>query len=86
MVEPQWLDDWSDELDPREYPNEKDFDDEDDEITCPECGTTLYGDLDKCWSCGHDIIDDRNIWTGRPAWWIILGVLGIISVIWAMSL
>ena len=53
---------------------------------CPECGAEVYEDAERCPSCGSYIIlsSSGSVWQGRPAWWIILGLLGIIAVILAL--
>jgi predicted nucleic acid-binding Zn ribbon protein len=80
-------DDWDDErpLEEWEYP---DPDDADDEKTCtqecPMCGADVYEDAVQCPLCGEYMVArGRRAWEGRPLWWIVLGLLGIMAVIWA---
>lgn len=70
-------DDWSPGMDD---------DDESYTVDCPECGAEVYEDAERCPSCGSYIIlsSSGSVWQGRPAWWIILGLLGIIAVILAL--
>lgn len=78
--------DWTDELDDREYP-EHDFDDDEPEfIVCSECGADVYEESEQCPACGSYVVADQRIWTGRPIWWIILGLLGIAAVTFVLSL
>jgi len=85
MTEPQWLDDGSDDLADYEYPDEDDSD-EKDFVTCPVCGRDVYEELQQCPHCEHYIVHDTSIWSGRPTWWILLAVLGIISVLYFLVL
>lgn len=82
-----WIDDWSDSLDEREFPDDETFpDDSADLIPCPECGAEIYDDSEQCPRCGSYLIHQNNTWSGRPAWWVILGLLGIVAVIAVLSL
>jgi len=80
---------WSDDdLDDREFPDE-DLDDSDDETPtheCPRCGVEVYEDADQCPLCGAWITSDTSPWAGRSWWWIAIGLLGTIGLIWALSL
>ena len=68
----------------------RDNDDEDDcpedESTttdCIECGGEIYDDAARCPLCGEYQIGDRTgtTWEGRPFWWKLGGVLGIVAVL-----
>ena len=68
---------------------EEDWDDGDDEsdvISCPGCGSAIYEDALQCPYCGDYVTADTSAWGGRPTWWIILGLLGILATILALSL
>ena len=57
-------------------------------IGCPECGQQVHIESQRCPHCGHYILDDpggATVWQGRSWWWIVLGVLGTIAVIVALS-
>ncbi len=75
-------DEWSeDEWSDGDY---YDDDDSSDVVECPECGADVYEDAEQCPSCGQYIIHSSGssyLWKDRPAWWIILGILGILAVI-----
>lgn len=66
-----------------DYPDDED--DEENTIECPECGAEIFDDIDVCPVCGHAIIHSTNPWQGKSAWWIVLGLLGIIATIWALT-
>lgn len=85
FLEEEWLpegeDDESDSAD--EEP------DEDDElIECPECGKQIYVESEQCPACGHYSPDEpagASLWQGHSWWWVLLGVLGVVAVILALS-
>lgn len=75
------LEDW-------EYPDQDEFDDDDDTatVTCAACGAEIYEDAPQCPVCGEYVTASRGThWEGRPVWWIALGLLGIIAVIYALA-
>jgi predicted RNA-binding Zn-ribbon protein involved in translation (DUF1610 family) len=83
-------DDWDDDLDDGESDAEDWPDDDDGEtltISCPNCGADIYEDAEQCPHCGEYV--ERNstsvVWAGRPGWWILLGGLGIIATIIALT-
>jgi hypothetical protein len=75
-----------DELNDWEYPDEGEEDNGVSE-TCPcsECGAEVYEDTVRCPVCGQFISPGaRNLWSGRSAWWVLLGLLGIGAVLWVL--
>ncbi len=76
----------TDDLDDYEYPD-SDPQDEDssDTIVCPECGADVYEDAEQCPVCGEYLIMDTRPWSGKPIWWIALGILGIIATVAALA-
>lgn len=64
--------------------DELDVDDDADVTTCPECGVDIYDDLPICPRCGIAITTDTSPWAGRPIWWIVLGLLGILATIYLL--
>jgi hypothetical protein len=89
MVEDElWFDEPYDELGDDEFPGEDEFDndqfDDDASLTvpCPECGAEIYEDAVQCPVCGSYVTHaGRNLWSGRPTWWIAVGLLGILATI-----
>jgi hypothetical protein len=71
-------DDW----DPEE-PDDLD-DDETDVAPCPTCGVDIFEDAERCPSCGEYVVQRRNAWHGKPWWWVVLGLAGIMAVLWLM--
>ena len=79
---PAAWDDESNDVDDYEYPDVDLWDEEDtDTVTCPACSADVYEDADQCPQCGEYLIADTRIWSGKPVWWIALGLLGILAVI-----
>jgi hypothetical protein len=77
--------DWDD----RDFPADEDFpeDDESSEtVRCPACGADVYEDADMCPACGEFLIRDTRVWSDKPAWWIVLGMLGILALTAALVL
>ncbi len=73
-----------DELNDWEYPDE-DEDDQSETYPCPDCGADVYEDAEQCPVCGQYIIPGgRNLWAGRSAWWVLLGLLGVGAVLWVL--
>lgn len=76
------IDDWNDDLDDQEFDEEDEFgDDASETIPCPECGVEIYEQSERCAVCGTYITHGHSIWHGKPTWWILLGVLGIIATV-----
>ncbi len=80
---------WSDDdLEEREFPDD-DIDDSEDETPtrqCPRCGVDVYEDANQCPLCGSWLTTDTNPWSGRAWWWTALAVLGIVALIWALTM
>ncbi len=80
-------DDSTDDLHDYEYPDADPYDeDSTDTVTCPECGADVYEDADVCPVCGEFLIPDTRPWSGKPTWWIVLGILGVIATAAALVL
>jgi len=82
-----------DELRDDEYPDADSDDDSDDAgwddelsetVSCAQCGAEIYEDAFQCPVCGAYVTGDSgacHVWSGRPGWWIVLGVVGILALI-----
>jgi hypothetical protein len=72
------LEDW-------EYPDSDESNDDDGTatVTCAACGSDIYEDAPQCPVCGEYVTSiGGTVWGGRSGWWIALGLLGIIAVIY----
>lgn len=69
------LDDWPEE-------------DDDDEavVACPNCRAEVYEDAERCPACGEWITTPTHPLAGRPSWFVVLGVIGIVATIAALGL
>ena len=76
-----WFEEPGDELHDEEYPDDDFDDDYSQTVACPECGTEVYEDAVQCSVCGSHITHHNNVFSGRPTWWIILALLGILAVV-----
>lgn len=63
------------------------YDDDDVTLTdpCPECGAEVYEDTPRCPACGSYITHQSNVWSGRPTWWILLGLIGVVATILVLA-
>jgi predicted amidophosphoribosyltransferase len=80
---------WSPDDDPDDDWDEGEdaWTDEDDESAvskCPKCGADIYEDAVRCPLCGEYLTHSTSAWNGRPMWWRLLGLAGIIAVIAAI--
>ncbi len=70
----------SDELD-EEYGDE----DESPTVECKMCGCDIYEDVVQCPLCGeYQTQRPLSAWEGRPLWWKIGGLIGIIATLIAL--
>jgi len=81
-----WFEDSGDELLDDEFPDENEHDDDlSRTLPCPQCGADVYEDAVQCPHCGNYITHDTHVWSGRPLWWIVLGLLGVLATILALA-
>ncbi len=82
-----YWDDAPDDLDDREYPDADPWDEDSVEtVICPECGTDVYEEADRCPVCGRYMTTETRFWSGKPIWWIALGLLGVMALAAALVL
>lgn len=55
--------------------------DDESTILCPYCRCEIFEDSPRCPHCG-EYISDEDFSLRRKPWWIILGVLLCLLVIW----
>ncbi len=62
-----------------------DGDDETDVVACPNCGADVYAESDRCPSCGDYVTHgSSHALSGKPGWYVILALAGIVAVIAAL--
>ena len=81
MSDPLRFEETGDELRDDEFPDQCDDDDLTETAPCPGCGVDVYEDAEKCPACGAYISHQSSIFAGRPVWWIVLAVLGVLATI-----
>ncbi len=77
-------DDWDD---PDEPPDDDLGDDEDagpDTWPCRSCRAEVFEGSPRCPHCGADPEASNSPWADRPFWWVVLGLLGILTVAYGM--
>jgi hypothetical protein len=72
-------DDWESDFDGDDWPGEDD--EETLVVSCPSCGADVYEDAEQCPVCGDYIVHAAGVWSGKPVWWILLGLVGVVAVI-----
>jgi hypothetical protein len=68
-------DDWDDDVD-----DDLDNDDE-PTIPCPHCREDIHEDAQRCPHCGQ-YISDEDAPAARKPWWIILGVIACLYLVY----
>lgn len=68
----EWDDDW-------ELPEPDD--DVPDLIACPACGEEIYEDAERCPYCGEYVVHSTSALSGRPLWFCLLGMLGVVATV-----
>lgn len=66
------------------YTEDEPFDDDSDTIACPACGAMIYEDTPRCPACGEYVTFSTSPFSGKPIWWIVLGLFGSIALIVAL--
>lgn len=63
--------------------DDEDWDDDESTsvIPCSNCGADVYEEADSCPACGEYLIGGSRPLANKPAWFVVLGLLGIIAVI-----
>jgi hypothetical protein len=67
---------------------EEDLPDDEEEfftVACPSCGAQIHEDAPCCPVCGDYVTSGSGrIWEGKPIWYGILAVLGMIALVVAL--
>ena len=53
-------------------------------LPCPECGKDIYEDSEQCPYCGSYVTFQTRVFAERPTWWVVLGVLGIVALLFSL--
>jgi predicted amidophosphoribosyltransferase len=55
---------------------------------CPACGAEVYEEAEQCPECGEYITPGagRGAFQGKPLWWVVLGLLGVVALFLALLL
>lgn len=60
-------------------------DDEDDDsletVACPSCGRQIYEEAEQCPYCHEYVTHSTSVLSGKPLWFLLLAILGVIAVI-----
>jgi len=80
------FEDPGDELRDEEFPDEEYPDDDPSEesnetVVCSQCGADVYEDAVACPVCGHYLTPETAVFSGKPGWWIFLGLLGVLATV-----
>lgn len=68
--------------------DEHDWDDDDSEaetVPCPACGAEIYEEAQQCPVCGEYAVHNSSLLAGKPGWYVLLAVLGVIATIALLS-
>ncbi|MCH8044406.1 MAG: zinc ribbon domain-containing protein [Planctomycetes bacterium] len=59
-------------------------DDDSETLPCPQCGQSIYEEADQCPYCGQYVTfsSSSSAFDNKPWWWIALGLLGVLAVLW----
>ncbi len=93
MIEDEYDSEWahSHDWDPADDDDDDNDNDDDSEfgdidvVPCPECGREIFDDAPQCPHCGNFVMSDVSVWSARPRWWIVLGLLGMLAVIISLA-
>lgn len=72
--------------------HDSDFNDSDPDldetptVRCANCNAEVYEEADSCPACGEFLIDGGGgSWRSKPAWYVALGLLGVVAVLLTLS-
>lgn len=56
-----------------------------DVLPCPACGTEVYEEAQQCPACGEYILRHISPFSGKPLWYVLLGLVGVGAVVLVLS-
>lgn len=68
--------------------DEPDWDDDDpaaETVPCPACGADIYEEAEQCPVCEEYVVHNQSVLAGKPGWYLLMAVLGVIAVIASLS-
>lgn len=74
-------DDWDDPDFDDDISDEWQSDDHVETLACPSCGEQIYEEAQQCPHCGQYVTPSSSPLLGRPWWFVVLGILGIIAFV-----
>ena len=54
-------------------------------VPCPACGADIYEEAEQCPVCGDYVVHGRSALAGKPGWYLLVAVLGVIAAIAFLS-
>ncbi len=85
----QWDEEVELDADDDDFDDEDDLDDEDDfdanddadavSLPCPHCHKSVHEDVEWCPYCGMGITRDTSVLSGKPHWYVVLAIVGMIA-------
>lgn len=81
---PEWeQDSWDTD---NSYGDETDLDDDGYEtILCDGCGNDVYEDMPQCPHCGHFVTRSRSPFAGRPNWYVVCAIIGVLVTMFVLA-
>lgn len=50
-------------------------------VVCSNCQADVYEEADRCPNCGEFLIGTQSPLVGKPTWYVVIGLLGIVAVL-----
>lgn len=75
--------DWDDEFDADDALSE---DNEEPTVSCAYCRAEIHEDAQRCHQCGEYISDEDVTPAARKPWWIIVGALAVMYLVYRWTL
>ncbi|HWB11228.1 MAG TPA: hypothetical protein VG826_18510 [Pirellulales bacterium] len=58
-----------------------DADDDAELVRCPLCGEEIFEDAEQCPYCGDCVVHSTSPFSGRPVWFCVFGLLGVVATV-----